>query len=139
MKEYRAVLKAVGLKATIQRLKLMEVIGHSGHITVDDMVVAVHESHPSISVATVYKNISQMLESGIVVEIPIVGQKSQYELKKMDHIHLICTDCGFVEDEQLDIAFDQKLNYAVTKDSFLITRSQINLYGLCYNCQTVVK
>ena len=136
MKEYTAVLNVAGLKATIQRLKLMEVIGHSGHITIDDMVVAVRQSHPSISVATVYKNISQMLESGIVVEIPIAGQKSQYELKKNDHIHLICTDCGFVEDEHLDTFCDQKLNSVVVKDSFLIARSQINLYGLCQNCQT---
>ncbi len=139
MKEYTTVLNAVGLKATIQRLKLMEVIGDSGHITIDDMVIAVRESHPSISIATVYKNISQMLESSIVVEIPIAGQKSQYELEKIDHIHLVCTDCGFVEDKQLDISCDQKLNSVVEQDSFLIVRSQINLYGLCQNCQTMTK
>lgn len=76
-----------------------------------------------------------MLQYSIIREIPIVGKKSQYELKSKEHIHLICTECGFVEDEYRDSLCDEKFSHLASKNTFLFSRSQINIYGLCKKCQ----
>ena len=136
MTDYAALLKKNDLKATFQRTTILEAIEKRGHMSVEAIYEEVVKVHASISLATIYKNISQMLESGIVLEVPVVGQKPQYELKKEDHIHLVCTSCGSVVDEYVDTICDEKLTLAAAKDSFQLSRSQINLYGLCKNCQS---
>ena len=76
-----------------------------------------------------------MVEKGVVVEVPIAGKKPKYELAKTDHIHLVCTECGEVEDKPC-IAETDKVLYALTdQEHFKLNKRQINLYGVCENCQ----
>ena len=90
MKNHSELLRESGLKATIQRLSILEILQGTGHGTVDDIYATVREKHASISLATVYKNIEMLLEKGVLAEVPLTGRKSKYEIKKHDHIHLIC-------------------------------------------------
>jgi len=99
MTDYAALLKKSGLKATFQRMNILGVVEKYGHMSVEDIYAEVAKVHPSLSLATVYKNIILMMEKGVLVEVPIVGKKSKYELAKADHMHLICTECGEVEDK----------------------------------------
>ena len=131
MTTYVEVLKASGLKATVQRLSIMEVINHQGHISIDALYQSLHHTYPTLSLATIYKNILMMIEKNIVVEEPISGAKSQYELKKKEHVHLVCQVCGLVEDEELNLS----LSYLNKNNSFSLSHSQINLYGICSACQ----
>jgi Fe2+ or Zn2+ uptake regulation protein len=85
--------------------------------------------------ATVYKNIVSMNQSGVLVEVPIVGKKSKYELKKADHIHLVCTECGAVEDKDCIDITNQAIHSLTDKEQFNLSTRQINLYGICKNCK----
>jgi len=135
MEDFVSILKKHGLKATFQRITILSVIDREGHATVDEIYEKVRESHPTLSLATVYKNIVTMVEQGVLVEVPISGRKSKYELKKSEHLHLICTECGSVTDRSLDevIARDTE---TIAKDSaFTLQNRQVNLYGVCEACR----
>ena len=131
---HTTALNSVGLKATRQRLGILEVINEAGHCSIDEMATLLDSRLPNLSLATIYKNVLMMTSCGILTEVPIAGDKSKYEIKKIEHIHLICEDCGAVEDKRLDPAPQKSLSTLASKDSFTLKRSQINLYGLCRNC-----
>jgi Fur family peroxide stress response transcriptional regulator len=135
VKNYAEILKNHGLKATFQRMTILSAIDRMGHANVDEIYEEVRQSHPTLSLATVYKNIITMVEQGVLVEVPIVGKKSKYELKKTEHLHLICTECGSVRDQALDTVLAQDTDKVAQDSSFALKERQLNLYGICHECQ----
>ena len=135
MGDYATLLKESGLKATFQRMNILEVIEKNGHMSVEDIYEEVIKVHPSLSLATIYKNIILMMEKSVLVEVPISGKKPKYELSKMDHIHLVCTECGNVEDKPCIEATDKVFHDLTDKEHFVLNKRQINLYGVCSHCQ----
>jgi len=135
MTDYARLLKENGLKATFQRMSILEVADKHGHISVEDIYEEVIKVHPSISLATIYKNIILMVEKMVLVEVPISAKKPKYELSKSDHIHLVCTECGEVEDKPCIDATDKVFNDLISQEHFKLNRRQVNLYGVCASCQ----
>ncbi|MGC9350913.1 MAG: Fur family transcriptional regulator [Sulfurovum sp.] len=135
MTDHVTLLKESGLKATFQRINILETIEKHGHITIDAIYEKVSRIHASLSLATVYKNILLMVEKKVLVEVPVAGQKSKYELKKEDHIHLVCTECGMVEDKPLINGVDSLIEDMTKEERFSLSSEQINLYGVCRACQ----
>ncbi len=135
MKKYENMLKEHSLKATYQRMSILSVLDKMGHGCIDEVYEKVKETHPTISLATVYKNIITMVENGVITEVPIAGLKSKYELKKDDHIHLICTECGDVKDADMDDKITQDVSSVANNSSFEAKSSNVNIYGLCKNCK----
>ena len=131
MLNYISLLKENNLKATIQRTSILKSIDHAGHINIDDIYEDVKELYPTLSLATIYKNIIVMQENNVIIEVPMNGEKSKYELKKDDHIHLICQTCGEIQDTKIT----KKAQEALVIENFQLNSSQINLYGLCKRCQ----
>jgi len=138
MTDYVTLLKENDLKATFQRMNILDVIDKSGHMSVESIYEAVSKVHPSISLATIYKNIVLMMEKGVLVEVPISGRKSKYELAKMDHIHLVCTECGDVEDKPCIEATDKVFKDLSMQEHFKLHKRQVNLYGVCESCQAKI-
>jgi Fur family ferric uptake transcriptional regulator/Fur family peroxide stress response transcriptional regulator len=136
MIDYASMLKENGLKATFQRMNILNVIDTHGHMSVEDIYDEVSKIHPSLSLATIYKNIILMMEKGVLVEVPIVGKKSKYELSKADHMHLICTECGEVEDKMCLDQTEKIFSALTEQEHFALKKRQINLYGICASCQT---
>jgi Fe2+ or Zn2+ uptake regulation protein len=135
MTDYISLLKKHDLKATFQRINILEIVDKNGHIDIDGIYEQIKQKLPTISLATVYKNILSMTQSGVLVEVPIVGKKSKYELKKADHIHLVCTKCGDVEDKDCIDITNNALMALTSKESFELDTRQINLYGICKKCK----
>ena len=131
MTNYIALLKENDLKATIQRTSILRSIDRAGHINIDDIYEHLKEEYPTLSLATIYKNIIVMQESNVIIEVPMNGQKSKYELKKDDHIHLICQVCGEIQDREITPQTKETL----VIENFQLSSSQINLYGQCQQCQ----
>ena len=138
MIDYATLLKESGLKATFQRMHILESIEKHGHMSIDAIYAEVVKTHPSLSLATVYKNIILMVENAVLVEVPIEGQKAKYELAKVDHIHLVCTECGEVEDKPHSQSADALFNSMTKEENFSLRKQQINLYGVCAHCQEAV-
>jgi len=129
--DFVKLLNNNGLKATFQRTQILGAIEKSGHINIDKIYEEVTKVHPSLSLATIYKNILLMVEKGVLVEVPIVADKSKYEIKKEEHMHLICEKCGMVADAPIN----GNLFNLFQQDSFDINRINLSIYGLCSNCK----
>ena len=138
MTDYAVLLKKSGLKATFQRMNILGSIEEYGHMTIDDIYEKVIRTYPSLSLATVYKNIILMVEKGVLAEVPITGKKSKYELVKDDHIHLVCTECGEVVDKPHNENADALFSSMSKNENFSLSKQQINLYGVCSHCQEAV-
>ena len=131
MTDYITLLQKSDLKATIQRTSILRSIEEAGHINIDDIYEVLKEQYPTLSLATVYKNITLMQENSVITEVPISSNKSKYELKKDDHIHLICQECGDIQDKKISSKTKETLEIS----EFKLNSSQINLYGVCQVCQ----
>ena len=138
MTDYVTLLKENDLKATFQRMNILDVIDKHGHMSVENIYEEVSKVYSSISLATIYKNIILMVEKAVLVEVPIAGKKPKYELSKLDHIHLVCTVCGDVEDKPCIEETDKVFHALTDSEGFVLKKRQVNLYGVCASCREAV-
>ncbi len=130
---FKEKLRNGGLKATPQRLIILEVIKNYGHIDIEEICSRVQKVLPSISVATIYKNLKTLMEAGIVEEVDLKNFKPLYEIKENEHIHLVCKNCKSIKDiffskNELQKTFENIVN----KD---IDDIDVIIYYNCEKCQ----
>ena len=126
-------LKSHNLKATHQRLAILNETEVAGHIDIDHLYEILRISFPSISLATVYKNVNQMYELGILDVIKVPNHKLQYEITKSPHIHLACDTCGSVID--MEQCVTELMSVAESESGYKLNHSTVVLNGLCPSCQ----
>ncbi len=132
MTNYTNLLKEYDLKVTPQRVAIVEELYKNGHMNIDELYRNLLSKFPSISLATIYKNINSMVEKLFLSEVKIPETKSVYELTKTEHAHLACSCCGHIEDIMLDAS--SILTEASKVSSFKINSTNIVLSGLCSKC-----
>ena len=131
--DYVALLRENNLKATPQRLTIVEALYMQGHINIDGIYSILQEKFPSISLATIYKNINAMIEISFLSEVKIPNQKSVYELTKAEHTHVVCSKCNAILDIELDTS---TLVLEVSKKSdYTLKTSSIVFNGVCPDCK----
>jgi Fur family peroxide stress response transcriptional regulator len=132
MTNYTSLLKNYDLKVTPQRVAIVEELYLNGHMNIDDLYKKLLAKFPSISLATIYKNINAMVERVFLSEVKIPNTKSVFELVKNEHAHLVCTSCGSIEDITLDTK--DVLIEVSSRSKFKIDSTNLVLNGLCPNC-----
>ena len=132
MNNYTNVLREHNLKATPQRLAILEIIFLNGHINIDKLYEDVKVKFESISLATIYKNITAMTKSMLLFEVKLPNEKSVYEIVKDNHSHLLCNKCGKVQD--IDIDTKRMIEDISSKHTFTINQSDLVLSGSCEAC-----
>jgi len=105
MNDFMNLLKTKELKATPQRISVLKELDKKTHPTLDDLYIALKKENPSMSLATVYKNLATLKEKGVVIEVNVANGKMRYDIFSKPHIHMICLHCGAIE----DIDYDQNL------------------------------
>ena len=132
MNNYTSLLKEYDLKVTPQRVAIVEELYMNGHMNIDDLYKKLLSKFPSISLATIYKNINAMIEKVFLAEVKIPNTKSVYELVKSEHAHLVCSSCGHIEDVEVDTS--AILNEISSMSKFKINSTDVVLSGVCPNC-----
>ena len=127
------LLKSYNLAATPQRLEIVNVLSSYGHLNIDKLYTLLKSTFPSISLATIYKNINIMIGKNFLSEVKLPNQKNVYELTKELHSHIICTECEEILD--IDIETSALLKEAETKNNYKIVSSSIVFNGVCQKCQ----
>ncbi len=95
---YLQILKEHKLKATPQRMAILKVLDKHTHPNIDELYEEIKQDYPSVSLATVYKNVSTLKEIGLVAEVNMPNSKMRYDIYLEPHIHVICNNCQNVLD-----------------------------------------
>ena len=126
-------LKNTGLKATVPRLKILELFQKSGqrHMSAEDVYRFALEERADIGLATIYRVLMQFEQAGILKRSQFEGGKSVFELDQGEHHdHLVCLDCGQVE-EFYDAEIEKRQHAVAKAKGFAITDHALSLYASC--------
>ena len=129
-------LKNTGLKATLPRLKILDVFqkGEQRHMTAEDVFRVLLEDRSDVGLATVYRVLTQFEQAGILSRSHFESGKAVYELNEgQHHDHLVCTSCGRVE-EFYDAEIEKRQQIVSKGKGWILQDHAMSLYGLCGNC-----
>ena len=126
-------LKSTGLKATVPRLKILEIFqkGEQRHMTAEDVYRALLDDNSDVGLATVYRVLTQFEQAGILSRSHFESGKAVYELDEgKHHDHLVCLDCGRVE-EFYDAEIEKRQQAVAKAKGFAIADHALSLYAHC--------
>ena len=126
-------LKSTGLKATVPRLKVLEIFqkGAQRHMTAEDVFRVLLQDRSDVGLATVYRVLTQFEQAGILTRSNFEVGKAVYELNEgQHHDHLVCLDCGKVE-EFFDAEIESRQNAVAKIKGFAIADHALSLYAHC--------
>lgn len=125
-------LKAHGYRLTKPRQEIFAVLKHKPQ-SVTEILVQLHEKKLKIDKVTVYRTLENFVKIGLVAETQFKDGVSVYELADHEHHHhVLCENCGQIE----DICLDENLLLKTAKksSSFLIKSHRLEFFGLCQKC-----
>jgi Fe2+ or Zn2+ uptake regulation protein len=129
------VCEHAGLAVTHQRQVIYEVLtAVDGHPSPEEVYARVKRRIPSISLATVYKNIHLFIESGIFHQVSLHHGSMRVETNHTPHHHLVCTGCKSISDIDPELLGLSNVEHRLP-DGFLLQRLSVDVLGLCENCQ----
>jgi Fur family ferric uptake transcriptional regulator len=126
-------LKSTGLKATLPRLKILDVFQNAKqrHMTAEDVFRVLLEDRSDIGLATVYRVLMQFEQAGLLTRSNFESGKAVFELNEgQHHDHLVCLDCGRVE-EFFDEEIEKRQHLVAQTRGFALQEHALSLYANC--------
>lgn len=134
----REKLRSAGMRITAPRLAVLAAVHCGGHLNAEAITTAARERLGSLSRQAVYDNLHALLEKGLVRRIEPANAPAFYESRVGDnHHHLVCRQCGRIEDVDCIVGRRPCLEPAATH-GFLIAEAEVTFWGLCPACQNSV-
>jgi Fur family transcriptional regulator, ferric uptake regulator len=128
-----ADLKSSGLKATLPRLKILEIFQGSvvRHLSAEDVYKLLLAENLDVGLATVYRVLTQFEQAGLLSRNHFESGKAVFELNEgSHHDHLVCLDCGVVE-EFFDDEIEKRQHRIAEERGFKLSEHALALYGNC--------
>lgn len=126
-------LKSIGLKATLPRLKILEIFQErrQRHMSAEDVYRELLHENQDIGLATVYRVLTQFEQAGLVKRSNFESGKAVFELNEgTHHDHLVCLQCGRVE-EFYDAEIEKRQQEIAKERGFALQDHALSLYGNC--------
>jgi Fur family transcriptional regulator, ferric uptake regulator len=126
-------LKSSGLKATLPRIKILDVFQTSAqrHMTAEDVYKILIRDDADIGLATVYRVLMQFEQAGLLSRQHFESGKAVFELNEgTHHDHLVCLNCGRVE-EFFDAEIEKRQSNIAHAKGFELQDHALSLYGVC--------
>jgi Fur family ferric uptake transcriptional regulator len=129
-------LKASGLKATLPRMKILEIFqrsSHEGirHLSAEDVYKALLAVQLDVGLATVYRVLTQFEQAGLLTRSHFEAGRAVFELNEgVHHDHLLCLTCGRVE-EFVDGDIERRQKQIAAEKGFVLRDHALALYGEC--------
>ena len=132
-------LKTIGLKATLPRLKILNLFENSDvrHLTAEDVYKVLLKEGMDIGLATIYRVLTQFEQAGILIRHHFEAGKAVFELNEGGHHdHLVCIQCGHVE-EFFDSEIEKRQLKVAKERGFNIQEHSLQIFADCIktNCQ----
>ena len=120
-------LKQAGLKATLPRIKILKLLEENTirHVSAEDVYKTLLESGEDLSLATVYRVLTQFEQAGLV---------SRHHFEGGHHDHILCVKCGRV-DEFVDTVIEERQKKIAAEKGYDMTDHSLYIFGICSSCQ----
>ena len=122
------------LRMTNQREIILQELRKSGkHLTADGLYERVKKIMPRISLATVYRNLETLSETGIIAKLEISGRQKRFDYDVSEHDHIYCVQCHKIDNVELD---REVFGYSadIFAQGYKITGYRLQLVGICPVC-----
>jgi Fur family transcriptional regulator, ferric uptake regulator len=129
-------LRNAGLKATLPRLKILELFEKSDerHLSAEDVYKVLLNAGDDVGLATVYRVLTQFEDAGLLVRHHFESGKAVFELNEgAHHDHIVCVKCGLVE-EFYDEEIERRQKEAAESRGFTMQEHSLMIYGICKKC-----
>lgn len=121
---------------TLQRdIVLQTILSMRGHATADKIYERIHALHPSISRATVYRNLKMLEGEGKVMRIEVSDGADYFEARTQEHYHIRCARCGKLFDAALPFMPDLVTMEQAADSEFEIYSCNLLFVGFCPECK----
>lgn len=133
-------LSGASYKLTPQREATVQVLleNEEDHLSAEDVFLLVREKSPDIGLATVYRTLELLNELNVVDKIQFGDGVSRYDLRQEGaahfHHHLVCIECGAVDEIQEDLLEDVE-EIVEKRWNFIIKDHRLTFHGICHRCQ----
>ena len=138
LQNFKKLLKSNRLKYTKQRELIVEIIyNNHGHFTPEDIYNLIKERYPEVKlgIATVYRTLTLLEDANIVSSISFGTKGKKYEFGLGEHHdHLVCLECGGIE-EFIDEIIELQQELIAKKYNFQMTNHIMKITGICESCQ----
>jgi len=132
-------LHRVGLKATLPRMRVLEIIRSSPqrHLSADDVFRRLMDEKATVGLASVYRVLAQLEQAGILKRTTFEAGRAVFEIDEgAHHDHLLCVHCGRV-DEFRDEVIERRQVAIAAERGFELAAHSLALYGVCAVCRDV--
>jgi Fe2+ or Zn2+ uptake regulation protein len=128
-----ARLREAGLKLTPQRVVVItELVNDKSHPSAIDICRKSREKIPSLSLSTVYNILGLLKKNKLIKELEFEGMDNRYEADTRNHLNLVCSACGKIEDFALHLPVP--IEVVQKETGFKALETRIEYYGLCKDC-----
>lgn len=130
------LLRDAQMRVTAPRLAVLETLAQTApHQNAETIAAAVRARLGTLSTQAVYDNLHALVEAGIARRIEPAGSAALYELRVGDnHHHLICRDCGQVQDVDCAVGHAPCL-HAGSTPGFKVDEAEVTFWGTCSRCR----
>ncbi len=134
--QFRHLCREHNLAATHQRQKIYEaLVSRPGHYSPEEIYDQVKQDLPSISLATVYKNLRIFVRAGMLRDVSPHHGAWRVDANIKPHHHLVCTRCHSIVDLDIDLLAPVKLQGRLPV-GFRLEKFSIEVQGVCRACAT---
>jgi Fur family transcriptional regulator, ferric uptake regulator len=132
--DWQAQLRARGYRLTPQRQLVLEAVGQLGHGTPEDIATAVRQTASGVNISTVYRTLELLEELGLVQHTHLGHGAPTYSIPSDDdHVHLVCRDCGAVEEMETALLEDV-VRRVSSERGFTVDVGHFAVFGRCAGC-----
>jgi Fur family ferric uptake transcriptional regulator len=132
--DWQAELRARGYRLTPQRQLVLEAVGTLGHATPEEIVAAVRKTASGVNISTVYRTLELLEELGLVQHTHLGHGAPTYSgATDDDHVHLVCRDCGGVDEVASEVVEDVVRRLSAER-GFTVDVGHFAVFGRCRAC-----
>lgn len=127
-------IRSAGLRVTDSRRAVLDAVRERPHASADELFTLVARTVPNTSLQSVYNALGDFVEAGLVRRIEPAGRPGLFELRVDDnHHHLVCTECGAVEDVDCTVGAAPCLTPS-DAHGYAVSVAEVTFWGVCPAC-----
>jgi len=133
MEVIKTLIRAKGQRLTSQKKEILSVLQQKPQ-TVYEIYRSLNSKKYSMSKVTVYRILKSFIDLGIVSKVQLKEKEARFELSNREHHHhLVCDDCGSIED--IKLGEETLLKEVKRKSKFIVRSHHLEFFGICNRCQ----